>query len=215
MPRNSPMRWRPTCRRNRDCGVAWQPSRPRVTLLADLLATPDRSGLDAVHDAIGPDTIAKFLLTSGSTGNPKAVINTQRMMCANQVMLRETLRVPEGRAAGASSTGCRGITPSAATTISGSRSTTAARCISTRASRCPAASRRPCVTCARFRRRSISTSPRAMNRCCRTCATTRRCAQSSSAACMRCSSPARRCRRTSGTASTNWRLPRPDTACRC
>jgi len=62
-----------------------------VTLLADLLATPVASGLDAVHDAIGPDTIAKFLLTSGSTGNPKAVINTQRMICANQVMLRETL----------------------------------------------------------------------------------------------------------------------------
>lgn len=62
-----------------------------VTLLADLLATPVDSGLDAVHDDIGPDTIAKFLLTSGSTGNPKAVINTQRMICANQVMLRETL----------------------------------------------------------------------------------------------------------------------------
>jgi len=62
-----------------------------VTLLADLLATPVQSKLDAVHDAIGPDTIAKFLLTSGSTGNPKAVINTQRMICANQVMLRETL----------------------------------------------------------------------------------------------------------------------------
>ena len=62
-----------------------------VTLLADLLATPVRPDLDAVHDAIGPDTVAKFLLTSGSTGNPKAVINTQRMICANQVMLRETL----------------------------------------------------------------------------------------------------------------------------
>lgn len=62
-----------------------------VTLLADLVSTPVDSGLDAVHDAIGPDTIAKFLLTSGSTGHPKAVINTQRMICANQVMLRETL----------------------------------------------------------------------------------------------------------------------------
>jgi feruloyl-CoA synthase len=62
-----------------------------VTLLAELLATPEHPGLDAAHDAIGPDTIAKFLLTSGSTGNPKAVINTQRMICANQVMLRETL----------------------------------------------------------------------------------------------------------------------------
>jgi feruloyl-CoA synthase len=62
-----------------------------VTLLADLLATSEHPRLDAAHEAIGPDTIAKFLLTSGSTGNPKAVINTQRMICANQVMLRETL----------------------------------------------------------------------------------------------------------------------------
>jgi feruloyl-CoA synthase len=63
----------------------------KVTKLGDLLATPEHPGLDAAHDAIGPDTTAKFLLTSGSTGNPKAVINTQRMICANQVMLRETL----------------------------------------------------------------------------------------------------------------------------
>jgi feruloyl-CoA synthase len=62
-----------------------------VTKLSDLLATPEHPRLDAAHQAIGPDTIAKFLLTSGSTGNPKAVINTQRMICANQVMLRETL----------------------------------------------------------------------------------------------------------------------------
>jgi feruloyl-CoA synthase len=62
-----------------------------VTRLGDLLKTPLHAGLDAAHDAIGPDTIAKFLLTSGSTGNPKAVINTQRMICANQVMIRETM----------------------------------------------------------------------------------------------------------------------------
>ncbi|WP_024517680.1 feruloyl-CoA synthase [Bradyrhizobium sp. Tv2a-2] len=62
-----------------------------VTTLADLMATPLHPDLDAAHDRIGPDTIAKFLLTSGSTGNPKAVINTQRMICANQVMIRETL----------------------------------------------------------------------------------------------------------------------------
>lgn len=62
-----------------------------VTRLADLMATPLHPGLDAAHQAIGPDTIAKFLLTSGSTGNPKAVINTQRMICANQVMIRETM----------------------------------------------------------------------------------------------------------------------------
>src|SRR5712671_5967517 len=63
----------------------------KVTMLSELLSTPEHPGLDAAHDAIGADTIAKFLLTSGSTGNPKAVINTQRMICANQMMLRETL----------------------------------------------------------------------------------------------------------------------------
>jgi feruloyl-CoA synthase len=62
-----------------------------VTRLADLLATPLHGRLDAVHGRIGPERIAKFLLTSGSTGNPKAVINTQRMICANQVMIRETM----------------------------------------------------------------------------------------------------------------------------
>jgi feruloyl-CoA synthase len=70
------------------CGAV--PGR-KVTMLGDFLASEVHPGLDAINDAIGPDTIAKFLLTSGSTGNPKAVINTQRMLCANQVMLRETL----------------------------------------------------------------------------------------------------------------------------
>ncbi|MBB1094103.1 feruloyl-CoA synthase [Rhodopseudomonas palustris] len=63
----------------------------RVTSLDELMNTPDHPGLADAHDAIGHDTIAKFLLTSGSTGNPKAVINTQRMICANQVMIREAM----------------------------------------------------------------------------------------------------------------------------
>src|SRR5262249_42214363 len=62
-----------------------------VTTLAELMATPLHPALDAAHDAIGRDTIAKFLLTSRSTGNPKAVINTPAMISANQVMLREPL----------------------------------------------------------------------------------------------------------------------------
>ncbi len=53
---------------------------------AQLAATPVTAAVEASIDAIAPDTIGKFLFTSGSTGMPKAVINTQRMMCANVAM---------------------------------------------------------------------------------------------------------------------------------
>lgn len=53
------------------------------------LATPATDAVDRAHALVGPDTIAKFLFTSGSTGAPKAVINTHRMICSNQVMVRE------------------------------------------------------------------------------------------------------------------------------
>ena len=58
---------------------------------AELEATPATAAVDAAHAAVGPETIAKFLLTSGSTGQPKAVINTQRMLCSNQQMLTQSL----------------------------------------------------------------------------------------------------------------------------
>jgi feruloyl-CoA synthase len=51
---------------------------------AELAATPVTPAVDAAHAQVGPDTIAKFLFTSGSTKLPKGVINTQRMLCANQ-----------------------------------------------------------------------------------------------------------------------------------
>jgi len=44
---------------------------------------------------ITPDTHAKYLLTSGSTGQPKVVINTHRMLCANQQMLAQAWRFLE------------------------------------------------------------------------------------------------------------------------
>ncbi|WP_085316627.1 feruloyl-CoA synthase [Derxia lacustris] len=58
---------------------------------AELLATPYRDSGAAAHAAVGPDTIAKFLFTSGSTKDPKGVINTHRMLCSNQQMVAQSL----------------------------------------------------------------------------------------------------------------------------
>jgi feruloyl-CoA synthase len=54
-----------------------------------LSTTPPTKQVDAAHAKVGPDTIAKFLFTSGSTKLPKGVINTQRMLCSNQQMIRQ------------------------------------------------------------------------------------------------------------------------------
>ena len=61
----------------------------QTTSFDALLATPATAAVDQAHGQIGPDTIAKFLFTSGSTKLPKGVINTQRMLCSNQQMIRQ------------------------------------------------------------------------------------------------------------------------------
>ena len=53
----------------------------------ELQKTTETPAVMAAFAAVTPDTHAKYLLTSGSTGQPKVVINTQRMLCANQQML--------------------------------------------------------------------------------------------------------------------------------
>jgi feruloyl-CoA synthase len=67
------------------------PAGRACSAFADLAATAAGARVDRAHAAIGPDTIAKFLFTSGSTQQPKAVINTHRMLCSNQQMIAQCL----------------------------------------------------------------------------------------------------------------------------
>jgi len=61
-----------------------------IISMDQLQRDPDKT-TEALHAATNADSIAKFLLTSGSTGVPKAVITTQRMICANAVMVRQSM----------------------------------------------------------------------------------------------------------------------------
>ncbi|HCO56180.1 MAG TPA: feruloyl-CoA synthase, partial [Pelagibacterium sp.] len=67
------------------------PSGHPARLFDELVATPVTADVAQAHDAITPDTIAKLLFTSGSTGMPKGVITTNRMMACNQEMIRTAL----------------------------------------------------------------------------------------------------------------------------
>ncbi len=62
------------------------------TPFAELENTTPTSAVDEAHARVTPDTIAKILFTSGSTGAPKGVINTQRMLCSNQEIIRSSMQ---------------------------------------------------------------------------------------------------------------------------
>ena len=63
------------------------------TRFADVLNTPETAAVEAAMQATGPDTIVKFLFTSGSTNMPKGVINTHGMWCANQQQMLQSMPV--------------------------------------------------------------------------------------------------------------------------
>ncbi|MDQ0779950.1 feruloyl-CoA synthase [Streptomyces aurantiacus] len=68
--------------------VSRHPERGEPTVAA-LRRTPVTEAVRRARTALTPDSVAKILFTSGSTGGPKGVLNTHRMLCANQQMIRQ------------------------------------------------------------------------------------------------------------------------------
>jgi feruloyl-CoA synthase len=62
---------------------------PDALRFGDLLKVAETPAVMAACDAVQADDHAKYLLTSGSTAQPKIVINTHRMLCANQQALAQ------------------------------------------------------------------------------------------------------------------------------
>jgi feruloyl-CoA synthase len=76
--------------------VAFRNAQSSLNMIPLASLQHETSRLDAVMNAaaqVSRDTIAKFLFTSGSTGMPKAVINTHGMLCANAQMKRQVAPV--------------------------------------------------------------------------------------------------------------------------
>ncbi|MBO9465453.1 feruloyl-CoA synthase [Tropicibacter sp. R15_0] len=64
---------------------------PGTTPFDELLKGDNSIDIDAAHAQVGPDSVVKLLMTSGSTSSPKAVMTTHRMMCANQAQLADAM----------------------------------------------------------------------------------------------------------------------------
>ncbi len=75
-----------------ECVLTHHPlSNPDSTSFAALLATVATPAVEAAFAAIGPDTLGKVMFTSGTTGSPKGVMYSQRMLCSNRQQSHQVL----------------------------------------------------------------------------------------------------------------------------
>jgi feruloyl-CoA synthase len=125
--------------------------------LASLHSTEPAPAL-AARGTLTAQTVAKYLFTSGSTGSPKAVINTNGMICAMQAMVRDCYRFLSEKPPWCW-TGRHGTTQRRATKSPTSCSPMAAHITSTMVAPCPANSTRPCAICATSLAHGCSMSP--------------------------------------------------------
>ena len=70
--------------------VASVGSSTSFTSFDDLTSVVPGPQVEEAFSRVDADFVAKYLFTSGSTGMPKGVINTQKMICANQQMIAQT-----------------------------------------------------------------------------------------------------------------------------
>ncbi|HTP78657.1 MAG TPA: feruloyl-CoA synthase, partial [Rhizomicrobium sp.] len=68
-----------------------------ATVFSDLLKGDRSANVDGAYRAVGPDTLAKIIFTSGSTANPKGVLTTHRMLCVNQAQMAAAMPVIHAR----------------------------------------------------------------------------------------------------------------------